>query len=223
MTHRFKIRLLHAVLTFACAAPLAAQIVVDRIVARVEDDIIMQSEVRELGLYQRLVNDHPAERAALIGQLVEQWIVQTEATAAGFDRPTGAEIDRAAVDLEKHFVSPAAYQSRIQELGLAATAVRRILAQQLWMARYLDYKFRPAALVESEQIEKYYRDDFVPALKERGQAAPELDAVREQIRELLVQQEISQRASHWLEEARARLKIEILRPEEKAPGKSTGN
>jgi hypothetical protein len=223
MTNRFTIRILLAMLAFSCAPALRAQTVVDRIVVRVEDDIILLSEVRELGLYQQLLNDRAANREALISQLIEQWIVKTEATAAEFPRPSDAEIDRAAADLEKHFASPAAYQARLRELSFSASAVRRLLAQQLWMARYLDYKFRPAAQIESEQIEKYYRDEFVPALRARGQTAPALDVVRKQIRELLVQQDISQRASHWLEEARSRLKIEILHAGEKEPGKPAGN
>jgi parvulin-like peptidyl-prolyl isomerase len=223
MARRFTVRILLAMLAFSCAPALRAQTVVDRIVARVEDDIILLSEVRELGLYQQLVNGKVADREALLGQLIEQWIVKTEATAAAFPRSSDADLDRAAADLEKHFASPAAYQARLRELGLSASAVRRLLAQQLWMARYLDYKFRPAAQIESEQIEKYYRDEFVPALKARSQVAPALDAVREQIRELLVQLDISQRASHWLEEARSRLKIEILHSGEKETGKPAGN
>jgi hypothetical protein len=222
MTSRFTIRILLAMLTFSCAPALHAQTVVDRIVVRVEDDIILLSEVRELGLYQQVVNGKVADREALLSQLIEQWIVKTEATAAAFSRPADAEIDRAAADLEKHFASPAAYQARLRELSLSASAVRRLLAQQLWMARFLDYKFRPAAQIETEQIEKYYRDEFVPALTARGQAAPALDAVQDQIRELLVQRDISQRASHWLEEARSRLKIEILHSGEKDTGKPAG-
>jgi hypothetical protein len=223
MMRRFTIRILLAAFAFSCVAALRAQTVVDRITARVEDDIILLSEVRELGLYQQLVNGSAANRETLLSELVEQWIVRTEATAAAFSRPADAEIDRAAADLEKHFASPAAYQARLRELGLSASAVRRLLAQQMWMARYLDYKFRPAAQIEIEQIEKYYRDDFVPAMKARGQAVPALETVRDQIRELLVQQDISQRASHWIEESRSRLKIELLRPDEKAPGKPAGN
>jgi hypothetical protein len=46
----------------------------------------------------------------------------------------------------------------------------------------------------------------------RGQAAPPIDAVREQIHELLVQKEITARAEQWLTESRVRLKIEIITP-----------
>jgi hypothetical protein len=44
----------------------------------------------------------------------------------------------------------------------------------------------------------------------RGQVAPPIDSVREQIHELLVQKEITARAEQWLTESRARLKIEVI-------------
>src|SRR2546426_6434323 len=62
--------------------PAAPQQVVDRIVARVQDDILMLSELRELGRYQQLVQDQAASDDRLLTQLLEQWIVNAEATAA---------------------------------------------------------------------------------------------------------------------------------------------
>ncbi len=188
---------------------LPAQQVVDRIVARVEDDIITLSEVRELGRYQELVQGHADGDDRLLALLLQQWIVNTEATAARFPQPSEAEVSRELERLEKQFASPDPYRERLRRLGLSATAVRRQAERQLYLSRYLDYKFRPAAQVDAAAIEKYYRDELVPSLAARGQAAPTLETVQEQIRELLIQRDINQRAERWLEETRSRLKIEI--------------
>jgi hypothetical protein len=102
-----------------------------------------------------------------------------------------------------------AYRTRLQELGLTAESAARHVARQIYLARYLDYKFRPVAHVESAQVEKYYGEVLVPELRKRGQDAPALESVEGQIRELLTQREISARAAKWLEETRARLRIEI--------------
>ena len=64
----------------------AAQQMVDRIVARIEDDIITQSEVRELAAYQQLIDGQAESDDRLLSELIEQWVVNNEATAAHFPR-----------------------------------------------------------------------------------------------------------------------------------------
>ena len=189
--------------------PLPAQQVVDRIVARVEEDILTLSEVRELGRYQQLVERRAARDDRLLAQLIEQWIVNTEAAAARFPRPGEAEINRELTRLEQQVGGPEAYRERLRQIGLSAAAVRRQVERQTYLASYLDYKFRPAVQVDAAATEKYYREELVPRLAEQAQAAPPLETVQDQIRELLVQREISQRAALWLDEARSRLKIEL--------------
>ena len=56
---------------------------------------------------------------------------------------------------------------------------------------------------------KYYKEQLVPALTAKGQAAPALSTVSGQIRELLIQQGIDDRAASWFEETKSRLNIEI--------------
>jgi parvulin-like peptidyl-prolyl isomerase len=186
------------------------QQVIDRIVARVDDDIVTLSEVRELGRYQQLVEGRSEDERKLLDRIIDQRILTREAAAARFAAPSEASVDRAVAALEKNFASPEAYRARLKSLGLSSDAVRRLVANQVYLARYLDYRFRPAAQFGAEEIEKYYREQLVPQLAARGQAAPPLESVADQIRELLTQREISDRAEKWLEEARTRVRIEIL-------------
>jgi len=190
--------------------------VVDRIVARIEDDILTLSEVRELGSFQQLVNgcgaatsgDAPRD-AELIERLIDQWIVHTEATASRFPRASAAGVQREIEHLEKQFATAEAYRARLRELGLTPEMVARHVERQLYLARYLDYKFRPAVQVEIVQVRKYYEEQLLPELKRRGEQAPALEKVEAQIHELLTQREITARTKLWLEETRARLRIEV--------------
>jgi len=191
-------------------SPGQPQQVVDRIVARVDDDIVTLSEVRELGRYQQLVDGCSEDERKLLDQIIDQQILTREAAAARFAAPSEADVDRAVAALEKNFASPEVFRARLKSLGLSSDAVRRLVANQLYLARYLDYRFRPAVQFGAEEIEKYYREQLVPQLAARGQAAPPLESVADQIRELLTQREISDRAGKWLEEARMRVRIEIL-------------
>ena len=74
-----------------------------------------------------------------------------------------------------------------------------MLRQQLYLSRFIDYRFRPAAQVSDEQVAAYYSDDFSPQLKARNEPVPPLDDVEDTIREVLIQRAINERAAKWLE------------------------
>jgi hypothetical protein len=184
-------------------------VVVDGIAARIEDDIITESEVRELSGFQELVEGHAAPRNKALDELIDQWIIRTEANAALFPHPAEAEVDRELERLQQQFASPEALHARLHEHGLDEAAVRRLLRQELFLTRFLDYRFRPAAQVERKQIEDYYHQELAPQLAGRGQPLPPLEEVENQIREVLTQREINDRATRWLDDSKSRLKIDI--------------
>lgn len=190
--------------------PLAAQQVVDRIIARIGDDILMLSELEELRAFQQLIEGRSAGRPELFEQLVRQWIVVTEAEAVNFPRPAPAQVEAAFAQLADSFGSRETWQARLREAGLTEAAIRRLLERQLLVSSYLDYKFRPALTIEESAVERYYQEELIPQMRTHNQAPPPLDSVREQIRELLTQREISRRATQWLETARAQVRVEIM-------------
>ncbi len=194
---------------FGGSAPPQSARVVDRIVARIEDDIILQSQVRELGAFQELVDGHAESDDKLLNELIEQWVVETEATASHFPQPAQSEVDRELARLKEQFASPEKYASRLNELGLSAGQAREMLSRQIYVERYVDYKFRPSVQVEPAQIDAYYQKELVPELAKKNQPAPGRAAVEEQIREVLIQRGISDLTAKWLDDTKSRLKIEI--------------
>ena len=200
-------------LTFSMAANAASQPapqvqVVDAIVARIEDDIITLSELRELAAYQQLLDGHSQSNEELRSELIEQWVVNNEATTARFPLPAEAEVDRELGRLENNF-SADVYQQRLAAAGLTSEAVRRMMTRQIYLARYLDYKFRSSVQVSDGAIGNYYRDHLVPELQAKGQQAPPLADVTAQIRELLIEQGVNDRTAAWFDETKPRLKIEL--------------
>jgi hypothetical protein len=194
----------------APATPGAAAQTIDGIAARIEDDILTESEVRELGAFQQLVDGHSKTRAELIRELAAQWIVRGDANTAKFPRPSRADVDRSYAELVKQFKSPEEFQARCAAAGLTEAAVRRMLDEQLYLSRFIDFRFRPAAQVSDEEVEKYYREEFASQLKARGEPVPSLEDVSDTIREVLIQRAISERSSKWLDETRNHLKIDVV-------------
>lgn len=183
---------------------------VDAIAARIEDDIITESEVRELTGFQQLVDGHTKTRAEVIQLLADQWVLRGEATTAKYPLPSKEDVDRATAQFEEQFSSQAEFEKRRAATGLTELAVWRMIEQQLYLSRFIDYRFRPAAQVDEKQVSAYYNDEFATQLKAKGDSVPPLEDVEDTIREVLIQRAITDRANKWLDETRSSLKIDIV-------------
>jgi hypothetical protein len=205
--------LLTGALLAAIAAPLAgAQQIVDRIVVRIEDDIITQSDLDQLAAYQKLVSGSADSEDRLTQEAIEQWIVNSEADAAHFPAAPDSEVASDVAEIETKFSTPDAFRARLAGLGLSPADVQQMVARQAYLERYLDSKFRDSVQIDPKEIKGYYDQQLVPALQKQGQAAPPLGAVSDHIRELLTEQEINRLADQWLDESKGRLRIEIVAP-----------
>ena len=191
-------------------APAFSQEVIDRIAARIENDIILLSDVQQLGRYQKLVDGKSEDEAKLLDRLIDQWVVQNEADASRFPRPADAEIEQALTALKKSFASPQAYEERKRLSGLSDPEVRDKIATQLYLTNYLESRFRPSVQVDAKAIEDFYKTAVLPRAKARGQEPPSLEASRDTIQEALVQQSIDSQADQWLKESRARIHVQRL-------------
>jgi len=205
---RWRTILLLAAPLLAAAAPVRGQGLIDRMVARVENDIILLSEVNALGHYQRFADGKAESDEQILERLIDQWIVRNEAETARFPHPSDAEVTHGAERLRASFASPEEYESRKKQAGLSDVDIRNMVTTQLYLSNYLDSRFRPAVQVAPKEVEDFYQDAVVPRAKAHNQAPPALDASREYIQEALVQRGINEQADRWLKESRARLRVE---------------
>src|SRR5580698_6330572 len=74
---------------------------IDRIVARVETDIILLSDVRALERYQQLVDGKSESDTQVLDRLIDQWVVRNEAETAQFPQPTPDSIDKGVERVQK--------------------------------------------------------------------------------------------------------------------------
>lgn len=194
------------------AAPSSASepVPIDGIAVRIESDIITESEVEELAAYQKLVDGKSQSRSEILNELIDQWIVRGEASAAQYPQPPKSDVDSALAQVEKQFGSAEKFKQTCAAAGISEDAVRRLLQRQIYLSRFLDFRFRPAAQVDSAQVQKYYDDTLVPKLKAKGQQVPPLATVEPEIREVLVQQDIDSLSQQWLNDTRSGLIIDIL-------------
>ena len=203
-----KLGLLATVALLAGGSLYAKQEVVDRIVARVENDIILLSDVRALERYQEFLDGRSKGQSAILDLLIDQWVVRSEAEVSRFPRPKDEEIDRGVDRVIKSFASAEEYETRKKQSGLSDADVRKMVTSQLYLSEYLDSRFRPSVQIDEKAIDDFYQSSVVPRAKARGQEPPTLDASRDIIEEALIEGNINDQADRWLKESRARLHVQ---------------
>jgi hypothetical protein len=198
------------IVVLALASRVAAQEVVDRIVAKVDHDIILLSDVRALQRYQLFVDGKSESDEDALNRLLDQWMVRSEAKAALFSQPSADDVQRSLARLQRSFSSPEAFEERKKQTGLSDEDIERMLRAQLYLSNYLDSRFRASIQIDEKDIENFYQTRIVPRAESRGQTPPTLDAARGFIQEALVQRAINEQSERWLKESRARLRVENL-------------
>ena len=202
--------LMAAVALLSMAALTPAQEVIDRIVARVETDVILLSDVRALSRYQFFMDGKSESDADILDRLIDQWIVWNEAKAALFPQPSDEEVQRSLARLKRSFSTPEAFEERKKQSGLTEEDVERMVRAQLYLSSYLDSRFRASIQIEDKDIDEFYKTRIVPRAESRGQTPPTLDEARGFIQEALIQRAINVQSERWLKESRARLRVENL-------------
>ncbi len=192
------------------AGGASAQEVVDRIVAKVESDIILMSDVQQLARYQTFLDGKPQSDAEILDRLIDQWIVRSEASVARFPQPSEEEINRSIERLKRSFSSPEEYEARKAQSAMSDEQIRKFVTAQLYLSNYLDSRFRPVIQIDEKAIEEFYKTRVVPRAESRGQTPPPLDNARDFIQEALVQKAVNEQADRWLKESRTRVRVEIL-------------
>src|SRR3989440_7646147 len=162
----------------------ASQEIVHRIAARVENDIILLSEIRMLSRYQEFLDGKSETDAQILDRLIDQWMVRTEADVSRFPHPSEAEIDRSLESLRKSFTSAEQYEARKKQSGLSDSEVRGIVASQLRSEEHTSELQSRSDLVCRLLLEKKKKKDNIDLDKQDADIASdanpsgsELDAV----------------------------------------------
>jgi len=201
-------------LFLATAAP--AQ-VVDRIVATVNGSIILQSEWDEALCYEALLNHRSLnqftedDRRAVLDRLIDQELLREQMKSAEFRHATEAEAAGRVAEARKQYASSEAdtWESVLAQYHLAEQDVLRHVQQQIDLMRLVDTRLRPAVQIDAKSIEAYYRDKFVPQLKQSGAQAAPLGEVSARIRELLTQEKVNELLVSWLQSLRSESQVRL--------------
>ncbi|MFZ0958668.1 MAG: SurA N-terminal domain-containing protein [Candidatus Sulfotelmatobacter sp.] len=192
--------------------------VIDRIVARVNGRIILQSELDEALSYEALLNGKPLnlfsadDRRAVLDRLIDQELLHEQLKSSEFPHATEAEASGQIAGARKLYPEAATdegWQALLAKYGLREKDLVSHVQMQIDLMRLVDARLRPAVQIDSKSIEAYYRDKFVPQLKQAGASDVPLADVSGKIRELLTQEKVSELLVSWLQALRSESDVHI--------------
>ncbi len=200
-----------------------APTLVDRVVAVVDDEPILHSDLRRvigLGLVERRPDEseRELERRVLDG-LIDQRLRLHEVERHDFGPLPPEEVDRQVERLRANFDDDQDFQRTLERLGLDAKGLRLLLARQLRVLVYVEKRLGPRVFVNADDVDAYYRDVLAPEMRRRGVEPPALDDVRGQIREVLREEKLNGLIATWTEELRREADVadHFDRPEAELP------
>lgn len=206
--------ILGAALSLAAAAVLPAQNrdPVDRILAVVDDDPILASEVDQLLSFDiiepELEEDDRAVRRRALDFLIEERLRFHEVDRFGFAEVPVEVVDEEFDKLEQRLGGAEELAAAIEELGLDEQGVRQVLARQVMVWVYVEERLGARIFVGLDDIREYYDESLVPELVERGDSVPPVEEVREAIRTLLREQRMNEELERWTTELLQQADIE---------------
>ena len=192
--------------------------VVDRIVATVNGHVILQSDLDEALAYEAVLNGRTVsqfnseERRSVLDRLIDQELLHEQMKSTEFKHATETEAAARVSEARKQYPQAATaqgWQSLLDRFGLTENELVRHVQQQIDLMRLVDARLRPAVQIDSKSIEQYYRDKFIPQLRQAGAPQVALAQVSGKIRELLTQQKVSQLLVGWLENLRAESQVHL--------------
>jgi peptidyl-prolyl cis-trans isomerase SurA len=215
----FCLGVLAALLSFTgLASTLAAPEVIDRIVATVNGHVILQSDLDEALCYEALLSGRSMskiveqDRRAVLDRLIDQELLSEQVKSAEFHHASDAEVAERVADARQKYPEAATDSGWRELLAKYSVTEKDLLVhvrQQIDVMRLVDARLRPAVQIDSKSIETYYRDQFVPKLKESGAGEVPLDQVSSRIREVLTEEKVSEMLVSWLQTLRSESEVRI--------------
>ena len=195
--------------------PSAAAIqLVDRVVAVVDEDPILGSDIERilrLGLLTAPAGESLDDRRRrALDLLVEQRLRLHEIDRFRFEGAPLASLDAQVEETRARFASEEAFRAELERLGLDESALRQLLARQLSVLAYVEERLGPRVFVTVDEIARYYNEELVPELQRKGAKAadlPTLESVRESIRAVLRERRLNDEIDRWTADLRSKADV----------------
>ncbi len=200
----------------------AGAVQIDRVVAIVNDDLILESDVdeeRRFAVFQPYsVPLGSFSRAEAIDRLIDRTLILQQARVQPEKRLTDAEVAANLADVRKDIFACKQYkcetaegwQNFLKANGFTEAELDKVWRERMETLAFIEQRFRSGIYITDAEAKGYYTKTLLPQYAARKAAAPKFDAISDRIREILLQEQVSKLLDDWLKALRASGNVKMV-------------
>ena len=206
----------------AVPEPMHAGVLIDHVIAVVNGDVVLESDVdeeRRMAAFQPISSpEGDALREHAIARLVDRRLLLQQAALQPQHAVTEADIDAEIDQLRKeipackaaHCETAAGWSAFLAGHGVTSNEVRAHWRERMETLQFIEVRFRSGIRISHAEIETYYNKTMLPEYAKQRVKAPPLDKLSDRIQEVLLQQQVSGLLADWLKSLRAQGTVQIV-------------
>lgn len=203
--------------------------VLDRVVAVVNSDLILESDLDEEMRFESIqpyrTADENVSRERTLQRLIDRTLILEQAEmepdeTAVSDRELDAQLVTLRKDIpackQDHCEIDAGWQKYLGDHGFTVEEFQERWRQRMELLKFIEVRFRNGINISEDEIKTYYEKTMLPEYVERHVTPPKLETISPRIEEVLLQQQVGNLLRDWLKSLRAQGRVRIMRPGEVA-------
>lgn len=197
-------------------------VVLDRVVAVVNGDVILESDIDEERRFEEIQPFRSAQdstRAKIIERLVDRELILQQAALLPEDQVSDKALDEQIATMRRDI--PACKQQYrcdtdegwakfLGDHGFTVEEFRSRWRQRMQLLKFIEVRFSNGISVSDDAISTYYQKTMLPEYVRRKVTPPRLDTIKQRIEEVLVQQQVSALLDDWLKSLRAQGSVQFM-------------
>lgn len=207
---------LQIVIALLLVATVRSGEVIDRIVAVVNRGVVLQSDVDLALRYEAFLDGRSlssvtdADYKKAVDRLIDQELLRQEMgdALAVQEQEVRARVSEIRGEFGEGR-NDAEWQARLERYGLSQADLQERVRVQLELWRFVELRLKPNVRVDESAVESYYRDEFLPKLRQAGGKDVPFSEVSPRIRQILVERNVDQLLSAWLHNLRNQSEIHM--------------
>jgi len=181
-------------------------VTVDRVAARIDQQVLTVSEINQMREIRFFPTQDPHE---ILDALIAQALRFRDVERFGAQDIPKDSIETRLQEMAKRFASPEELAAAVAHAELTMDEVRALVKRELQVEAYIQERFAPMIFISNEDVEALYRGTWSQQRRARGLPIPPLSEVQDEIRTLLRSSQLQTEIDKWTAQLRARANVDV--------------
>lgn len=199
-------------------APPAQGLLLDRLIAVVNDDLVLESDVQEEMRFAAFQPNGVNDRAAAIERLIDRKLIEEQQKLQPSAPVTDGELAADVAELRKSLpacahgacATDAGWKSFLADHGFTQVEFDARWRERMGLLRFIEQRFRLGLRVSDAQIAEYYIGTMLPEYAKEHVKPPPLASLHDRIQEVVLQQQVTKLLDTWLKTLRTQGNVRLI-------------